>query len=338
MVESPLPLPGQPADAADTSAAHDEPPRGPDAPQPEDAKLLNGVLEQLVSDQVRSGLEELFLTLNARRRHASPAEWKAVVEFCLRHPLRAAVHQDPFTRHAFDKPRGYPGDAVLLDYIYGHDEGRPLPPETTELGRAIHQYVIATPACEGVRARREFVAHLLDELASSAGKIHALSLAAGHLREADLAASVKRRRLGRFVALDADTQSLAEVQRAYGRYGVEPVVSSVRQLLAPNNTLGQFDLIYSTGLFDYLRQGTAQRLALALFRMLRPRGRLVLANFLPGIPDQGYMESFMAWHLIYRTRAEMLDVAARIPQPEVRDIHLFAEENQNIIFLQVTRA
>ena len=150
------------------------------------------------------------------------------------------------------------GDAVLLDFIYGHDEGRPLPADTTELGKAINHFVIRAPACEGVRTRREFIAHLLDDLAFNQGKIHVLSVAAGHLREADLSAAVKRRRLGRFVALDADAESLREVERCYGRMGVETCLSTVRQLLQPSESLGDFDLIYSTGLFDYLAQPTAQ--------------------------------------------------------------------------------
>ena len=74
-----------------------------------------------------------------------------------------------------------------------------------------------------------------------------------------------------------------------------------------------------------------------MFLHAPPRaGRLVVANFLPGIRDVGYMESYMDWKLIFRTRREMLDVANRIPEEEIRDIRLFSEENRIILFLQVT--
>jgi hypothetical protein len=63
----------------------------------------------------------------------------------------------------------------------------------------------------------------------------------------------------------------------------------------------------------------------------------VLANFLPGILDVGYMETYMDWQLIYRDRNEMLDLAADIPQEAIHDIRIFCEEGQNIIFLQLTR-
>jgi hypothetical protein len=164
-----------------------------------------------------------------------------------------------------------------------------------------------------------------------------LSIAAGHLREAELSAAVKRKKIGRFVALDSDAASLKEIERCYGRFGVETCPASIRQLLTQKVDLGRFDVVYSTGLFDYLQQPTAQRLAWVMFQMLRPGGQLLVANFLPGIPDLGYMESYMDWHLVYRTRQEMVGVSAEIPQAQIRDLRIFAEENQNIIFLQVTK-
>ncbi len=306
------------------------------APFPEDEKFLDHMHDLLLDGRVEEAFAELFPTLKARRFAASESEWQDYLRACRAHPLCRLLHEDPFTRHAYDRPRGYPGDAPLLDFIYAVDEGWPLPEGTSALGEAIHRITIRTEACEGVRARREFIAHVLDEV-SGQGRPHVLSVAAGHLREAALCAAVRRRRLGRLVALDADAESLAEIERSYGRWGVETVRSSARRLLRPDS-LGRFDLIYSTGLFDYLAQKSARHLAAALFRGLNPQGRLVVANFLPGLPGVGYMEAFMRWELIYRNRMELLDLFALIPQEEVRDIRIFAEENQNILFVQVTRS
>src|SRR5262249_40195254 len=145
------------------------------------------------------------------------------------------------------------------------------------------------------------------------------------------------RRIGRYVALDSDRASLDEINRCYVSYGIETVHASIRQMLAEKVQPGQFDLIYSTGMYDYLHVSSRQRLTSILFPILRPRGRLLLANFLPGIFGVGYMESYMDWTLIYRTRREMLDLSMQIPLREIRDIKLFAEENQNILFLEITK-
>src|SRR4029077_598580 len=85
------------------------------------------------------------------------------VRHCRMHRLLELIHEDPFTARAFRKPRGYAGDAELLDLIYGPEENWPLPTAST-LGTNIYRYTSAAPAAEGVRARREFVADLLDRL------------------------------------------------------------------------------------------------------------------------------------------------------------------------------
>lgn len=302
-----------------------------------DVEMLSTIYERMERGQVMEALGDLIPALQVRRLKASDQEWAGCVRRCLRHPLRQLLHQDPFTQRAFSKPRGYAGDAVMLDLIYGREEGWPAPEGTTELGRRIHEFTTGASAPEAVRARRGFIADLVDRLAAEVPRPHILSVAAGHLREALLCASVKRRKVGRFVALDADRESLQEVHRSYGGYGVEPVHGTVRQLVTEKLDLGRFDLIYSMGLFDYLPLAAAQRLTWSLFQKLRPRGRLLLANFLPGISDVGYMESYMDWKLIYRTRHEMLELSANIPEADIREIRLFAEENQNIIFLQITK-
>ena len=309
-------------------------------------EFYDGFLEDVYQKLVRSKendapvgdvVEDLFLALCEHRQQSSPEDWAALVDKCRRHPLCAITHEDPFTCRAFIKPRGYAGDAVLMDYIYGREEMWE-PPTATPLGTRIFEYTTAAPAAEGVRARRGFVADLLDNLTAGQGKLRVLSVAAGHLREAALSSAVRRRRFDRFVALDADPKSLEEVKRCYGKFGIETVLARVSRLIDTRLGLGQFDFIYSLGLFDYLQQRLGQRIVARLFDMLRPGGQVVVANFLPSVRDIGYMEAFMDWKLIYRTRQEMIDLIHEIPQSKIKHVQLFAEENQNIIFVTVTRS
>jgi hypothetical protein len=303
--------------------------------------FLDDVHLRLISSQdqpelVQRALDELFLGLRTRRLNSSREEWQACVQLCRRHPLMKVIHQDPFTYRAFSKPRGYAGDAVMMDYIYGREE-RWTPPEAEPLGHQIFDYTTSAPASEGVRARRAFVAEMIDRLAERVYRPEVMAIAAGHLREADLSSAVRRGRIRRFVALDADAKSLAEVDRAYGHLGAITVPVNFRRLLTGKITLGNFHLVYSTGLFDYLEQPVAQRLVRTMFRMLRPRGRLMVANFLPGVRDIGYMEAYMDWQLVYRSRQDMIDLTAEIPESEIRDIRLTSEDQRNIIFLEVRK-
>ncbi|HEX8036360.1 MAG TPA: hypothetical protein VF510_21050, partial [Ktedonobacterales bacterium] len=70
-------------------------------------------------DDVSSAFTMLCQELYETRRSLSAAEWQQfATETCREHPLHALVSQDPLTTRAFAKPRGYAGDAVMLDLVY----------------------------------------------------------------------------------------------------------------------------------------------------------------------------------------------------------------------------
>jgi hypothetical protein len=276
--------------------------------------------------------------LRGLRNTAAAGAWKALARACLDHPIRGILHQDPFTYRAFSKPRGYAGDAELLDYIYGVDEGWPAPAGTSPVGQRIFAHHTAHgPSPRAVRARRHTLARLVDETSAAVRRPRILSVAAGHLREAGLSAAVREGRTGEFVALDQDGQSLETVERLYGRFSVVTVTAGIRRLLTGRLALGRFDLVYSAGLYDYLPQATARRLTGVLFAMLPPGGRLLVANFVPGIRDVGYMESYMDWRLTYRTTEELRDVATAIDPDQIGGADVWTEENDNVAFLLLTK-
>lgn len=302
--------------------------------------LFESIAQALTNNPTESSanrvLDELFGALRERKLHSTPAEWVEFVQFCRRHPLLNLLHRDPFTFRAFSKPRGYAGDAVMMDYIYGREEGWAAP-ETDELGHLIFNFTTQAPASEGVRSRRAFIAARIDRLTEEVRRPHILSIASGHLREVNLSAAIRRRKTGRIVALDADPLSLAEVRESYSRYGVETVHASFREMLGAKTRNGEFDFVYSTGLFDYLNQRSARRLVTGMFHMLRPGGTLLVANFLPAVRDIGYMETFMGWDLIYRSRSDMMDLTMGIPEDDIKEITVLSEEFRNIVFLQLTK-
>src|SRR5262249_18730203 len=157
--------------------------------------------------------------------------WQEYAGDCLNHPLRDLLHQDPFTHRAFAKPRGYAGDAVMMDYIYGLGETGDAAQEATPLGRAIFAYMSSRPSAKAVRYRRQLIAQTIDRVASR-GSARVLAIAAGHLREVELSSAVQQGHLDEFIAIDQDPASLAVVARDYARFGVRTIEGSVRQILA----------------------------------------------------------------------------------------------------------
>jgi hypothetical protein len=282
-------------------------------------------------------LDELFNALREKKLHTPHDEWRKFIAVAQTHRVMSLLHRDPFTYRAFSKPRGYAGDAVMMDFIYGREEYWPIPP-CDAIGEHIFNFTTQAPASEGVRSRRAHIAARIDRLAEDIRRPHIMAIASGHLREVNLSSAIRRRKTGRIVALDADAQSLAEVDRCYGRYGVETVTASFREMLGGGRRAGEFDFVYSTGLFDYLNQKSARRLVTGMFKMLRPGGTLLVANFLPNVRDIGYMETFMGWDLIYRSRSEMVDLTMDIPEEDVDEVLVLSEEYRNIVFLELVRS
>ena len=290
------------------------------------------------AEAARSAILDLFDGLHAVRRDVDPATWRGVVKQCVAHPVTELVHHDPFTARSFHKPRGYAGDAVLIDYIYTNDPASDgTAADLSPAGRAIFDFTTAAPASAGVRTRRDLMAAVLDHTCATVERPDILSVACGHLREAGLCHGVRGGLAGRFVALDQDERSLDVVDHELGDHGVVTVGSSIKALFRGELAGERFDLIYSTGLYDYLDDRLAQRLTTRLFQMLNPGGRLVVANFLPDIYCAGFMETFMGWDLIYRSPAQVDALADGLPGDDLAHRRTYVERNANIVFLDVTR-
>src|ERR1700722_7733139 len=297
---------------------------------------LDSANEELLEGRIEGALDELFEDLRERREETSQ-DWPAYPRACRNHPVCRLLHQDPFTYRAFAKPRGYAGDAVMMDYIYGLGEAGAAARNATPLGRAIFQYMDTRPSAKAVRFRRRLLAGLIDQGAERK-EARVLAVAAGHLREVEISSAVLTGKIQEFVAFDQDEFSLAVVARDYAHLGVRVIHGSVRQILCGKAKLGQYDLVYAAGLFDYLSGPVAAALTCRMFEMTRPGGLMLIPNFLTGVLDTGYMEAFMDWRLIYRSHSDMTALAAALPRSAVADCQVFDDNDDAIACLLVSKA
>ncbi len=297
---------------------------------------MDVVIDHLNNGAVIAGMGRLQTLLADVRRTLAPSEWRQYAQTALlTHRLRDLLHSDPFTFRAFSKPRGYAGDAVMMDYIYGYrlSDVTAAPP----LARRIFDFTTRTASPEAVRFRRRVLAQLIDTVAAEqAREVNVTAIAAGHLREVDLSMAVRSEQ-AIVTAFDQDEESMAVVRRDYGQFGVQALPASVRDILARRTRLPACDLAYTAGLYDYLPDSAATRLTTMMFQSLRPGGTLLLANFLPNILDAGYMESYMDWHLIYRDDAQMRALMSAVPVGDIASLELFHDPFDNIVFLQATK-
>lgn len=298
---------------------------------------MDTALAQINSGAVIAGMGRLQTLVAEKRRQLSGRQWEQFIQSEVRtHPVLNVVHEDPFTYRAFSKPRGYAGDAVMMDYIYGYRTAEV--DALSERSRRVFNYTIHTAPPEAVRFRRRIVAEMIDTETVRLGRdIEVVAIAAGHLREADLSSAVRGGR-ARMTALDQDEEGLALVTRDYARYGVDAVATSVRRIIAGRTKLPAADVSYTVGLYDYLPPAAAVRLTSIMFDALRPGGTLLVANFLPDILGIGYMESLMDWRLIYRSDEEMRQLITAVPVGEIASVSQFHDPFDNITFLRVSKA
>jgi extracellular factor (EF) 3-hydroxypalmitic acid methyl ester biosynthesis protein len=299
--------------------------------------MLDRAAAEFEQSRWMQGMELQHQTVASARWALSKEAWDAFVrDECLAHPVCDYIHQDPFTRRSFRKPRGYAGDAVLIDYIYGLFHPELELNDSTSLGRWIANYASNTAAPRAVRRRMYLIAELIDRVCMERNGARILSIASGHMREMQISHALRAGIAERVVAFDQDARSLAEVEAAAVSNAVQAVQGSISRLIAGRHDFADFDLVYAAGLFDYLEDRAAKHLTKTMFDMLRPGGYLLVANFLPGIYDTGYMESFMGWNLIYRDRHQIAALIDDVQSPN-QFAQYFEEAERNIGFLLVKK-
>jgi extracellular factor (EF) 3-hydroxypalmitic acid methyl ester biosynthesis protein len=297
--------------------------------------MLDTAHATLLRGDLRGGMEQLVSGLTVMRGALDADAWRAfATETCVRHPISALLHQDPFTKRCFDRPRGYAGDAGTLDLIY---RDVALPAGTSPFGAALYEYAVEAPACRAVRKRRDLLTWYIDRTARRVERPRIFSVACGHLRELDRSAAAADGRFGVFGALDQDGESMDFVRRHHAARGVTPMPGSVADVVAGRIRLDGLDLAYSAGLYDYLPLPIARRLTARLFAMLAPRGRLLIANFCPQLRDAAYMESFMNWPLIYREESDMAAIADALPAGEIASRRIVRDAAGDVVYLEVER-
>ena len=223
----------------------------------------------------------------------------------------------PFTSRATLKPRGYAGDFGLMQMIYLNNyQG------DSTYAKLTHKHAVEHAATKSVRNRIKLVAQLLDDHNNdhhlfSGGKTKVLSVGCGPAFELQNILKSPQDCLNyHFTLFDQDNEALSEAVKVVKKIGtrfnsvpeVDYVQGSVRTMLFSRKfeqKWGQFNFIYSLGLFDYLSTRIAKAVLDRLFRLLKPGGKLVVGNFHVSNPSRYYMAYWGSWHLILRTEEDL---------------------------------
>ena len=282
------------------------------------------------------------------------------------------VQEAPFYWRIMNKPNGYPGDAVMMSYIYRNQfEG------TTPFGKLLHKHALSTKACRAVRNRKQY---LTQEIINTNGG-NILSLAAGPAQEiVDVITTCEENEF-KFLALDHDMDTLKKFDFSrhdsrfrYAMANAFHIISGSYLTARPrrfmerfchprkdfkgmNFLMGvikyelvylkkeEFDLVYSAGLFDYIKtfplddsKGTAA-LTKNLFNLVKPGGSLIIGNFSQNNPRdlRFVMEYIYDWQLLHRDKTEVYEFARAIPTEDIDTIDIVEDPLKINYFLKINK-
>lgn len=282
-------------------------------------------------EQFMAGIERLRSRLDTKAWSALVRSDQAIRQW------RYFLTSDPYTRWGLLKPRGYPGDATLMDFAYCHASVSDDVAGASPLGTQIYQHTSRAAQSESARQRIALIRARL-RAARPAHPISVMSFAAGHAREFETLSTAECRNIERFTAVDLDAVSLATAQISASGIAFEGVC---RNLIRDSfDDLPPADLVYSLGLFDYLNEARARTVLAKMWRQVAPGGSLIVANLAVDAGNLAYCEAIMDWWMITRDSAQMQALGAYVAALEdgKGEHHVALARHGCFFYLEVQRS
>lgn len=266
------------------------------------------------------GLPAFMGAIERLRAALSPRDWRTLIRA---NPdvrsWRYFLALDPYTRWGLLKPRGYAGDARLMDFAYRHADVMPYVGHAGPVGAAIYEYTSSAAQSVSARERIGFIRQTVASVTKQAPQ-RVTSFAAGFARELDGLSEAALANITEFVAIDSDDLALAQVRRKAGAINCKLVHRNV--VADETSDLDQSGLVYSLGLFDYLQAEPAQRVLRKMLRLTATPGLCVVANLSHEAANLGYCEGIMDWWMVTRSAEDLLALAQAAVQSEGREAEI----------------
>jgi len=331
----------------------------------QEQSFLNATIQKYQADYYREldQLGEICINFSLQQR-------KAVFQQLSKAGLKEMLKNAPYFYHSIFKPRGYAGDAEMMALIYRNQyEGNNL------FDKVMHKLGTECEAGTAIRNRRQLMLNELKNLEK--GKV--LSLAAGPAQEIYDSIETGDNQL-EFTALDHDIVTIKNAQNKVQSPNLKYAICNAFDLINGNKKIlfpraqflpycdpkkdfwgkrkkflpvkyeieelkpASYDIIYSIGLFDYLRtypsanRGTTQ-LTKILFDLLKPGGKLLIGNVSHAMPLGiiWTMNCICDWYLIHRSEQEVIDFANKIPFHQIKNLEVVTEPSGVNYFLKIEK-
>lgn len=220
--------------------------------------------------------------------------------------IRNVFEKGELTEWILKKPYGYAGDFKIIEDVYENN------PRTLGIDRLFDNYVQMSAISVAVRNRKnDFKRMIVDHIKLSRKKtIRIMDLASGPCREILEMFNENNGLFDNVIidCYDSDPHSLKFAKSRLAEFKNVSFYDENATRIAFRKDINslisnKYDIIYSTGLFDYFEERIALRLIQNLKKLLNRKGKLMISDVRDKYsnPSVHFMEWVGEWALVYRS-------------------------------------
>lgn len=223
------------------------------------------------------------------------------------------AYKSPIVKRAFEKPRGYPGDYLMLETVYNKQTfGKGI-------GFYFDKYFLCNPYAVAVRYRKDKLCEIIKKTIqqSTQKTIKIINIACGSCREIkELPREIFHGKQVRFTCIDWDQEALDFSREALKEFSsiaefnfIKEDIMTIMKDIGLSRTFEKQDLVYSIGLIDYLPDRILKVFMSFFYKLLSEKGILILTHknkdktFSPLSPDW-----FCEWKFVPRSKEEVVNL------------------------------
>lgn len=233
---------------------------------------------------------------------------------------------------ALGKPRGYPGDYMMLEYIYDNVS------ISDGIGKYFDLGFLKSELTNAVRNRKNKTKERLENIIEKSENLKIVNLASGPCREIQELNPIFLERIFSITCVDFDSEALTYSKGKIKSKNISFLQKDIVDIAKKGDRMlfENSDIIYSIGLIDYFPTRLLSRLITFILSNLKSGGKLILTikdrdKYYPAQEDW-----LTDWRFIPRTEK---DIIAIINQAKTSDVNILLSRDDSgiIIFLEVTK-
>ncbi len=236
-------------------------------------------------------------------------------------------------KRALEKPRGYPGDYQMLEYIYNNE------PISEGIGHYFDKGFLDSELVRSVINRKNMTKEVIKTLIKDGKNLKILNLASGSCREIREMLDEGVKTNFSLTCLDQDEDAIAFSQNALKNaidvsFLKDDILSITKE--EKKALLSDKDLIYSIGLIDYLPDRILKKIIKSIYDNLKPGAILLLSHKDHGVYTPMQEDWLSDWKFVPRDEKKMTSLLNDIGIGNER-IEVFREPTQIIFFMKIKK-